>query len=360
MRILSIETSCDDTGVALLDISHTKEKFRIAVFKNLVASQKEHAKWGGVVPNIARNGHIKNLPILFKKIGKEKYDAIAVTVGPGLEPALWAGIEFAKKLSKELRVPLIGVNHLEGHLYSFLLSQKTGNMQYECGIKNIFPAISLIVSGGNTILVKMDSITKWNVLGETQDDAAGEALDKAARTLGLSYPGGPAIERLAHKGNPRAIAFPRPMIYHKNYDFSFAGLKTALFYYVRDIKKGVRVLQNKKRENAVALYLDIGQRVSRADIASSFQEAVVDVLARKTARAVKEYRAQSLFLSGGVAANTVLRKRLGDVSRETKAKLFVASHAFNTDNAAMIAVAGYMSTLNRKKYAIKADADLHL
>ena len=350
MKILAIETSCDDTGVALVDISHARGVFRVKVLKNLIASQaKEHRKWGGVVPNIAKREHAKNLPILMRKIfGKSQTpDSIAVTVGPGLEPALWTGITFAKQLSKYLRVPLIGVNHLEGHLFSFLLAKKTkiSNFQFLIS-KQTFPAIALIVSGGNTMLVKIDSLKKWKVLGETRDDAVGEAFDKVARMLKLPYPGGSAIEKLSKKGNPNAIQFPRPMLNQQNYNFSFAGLKTAVFYYLR-ANPSTRLR-------------------ARADVAASFQEAAIDVLVRKTVRAMKEYDARSLFLSGGVAANALLRSRLESeiqklsAIRHTPLTFLVAPHEFNTDNAAMIAVAGYMNLLRKKQYRLTANANIGL
>ena len=193
-----------------------------------------------MVPNLAKREHLKNLPVLFGRLRAKyprlKFDLITVTVGPGLEPALWTGITFAQSLAKEYRVPIVGANHLEGHLYSFLLSQKkTGGGAKGSGTqKNIFPAIALIVSGGHTILLKLESFSKWKRLGETRDDAAGEAFDKVARLLDLPYPGGPEVERLARTGNPHAIAFPRPMSQEKNYDFSFSGLKTSVLYYMRD------------------------------------------------------------------------------------------------------------------------------
>lgn len=333
MRILGIETSCDETAIALVDIVRTKHTFKIKVLKNFISSQiAVHRPFGGVVPNLAKREHALNLPILFKKLnlGKQKPDAIVVTVGPGLEPALWTGINFAKTISKELKIPLIGANHLEGHLYSFLLSQKVN-------LKKIFPAAALVVSGGHTILLRMDSLTKWKRLGETRDDAAGEAFDKVARMLKLSYPGGPEIERLAKNGNPKAILFPRPMIREKGFDFSFAGLKTSVFYYLRDT-----------------------QKYSASDVATSFQEAVVDVLVKKTMRAAKEFGAKSIFLSGGVASNALLRKCLRQESKKIGVQFLVPQIDFNTDNAVMIAVAGYMDLLRKKKYKIFANANINL
>jgi N6-L-threonylcarbamoyladenine synthase len=268
-----------------------------------------------------------------------KFDLITVTVGPGLEPALWTGITFAQSLAKEYRVPLVGANHLEGHLYSFLLSQKKsraggGRVGAQ---KNIFLAIALIVSGGHTILLKLDSFSKWKRLGETRDDAAGEAFDKVARLLGLQYPGGPEIERLARSGDPHAIAFPRPMLAEKNYDFSFSGLKTSVLYYMRDHKK-----------------------ISKADIAASFQEAALDVLVKKTIRAARESGARSVMLSGGVAANKALRSRLAREAKKIGCAFLVPDFKYNLDNGAMIGVAGYMAYLRKKRYKIEARGDMEI
>src|SRR3989344_2984847 len=279
MKILAIETSCDETAVALVNCKGTLRqaqgsKLRFKVLKNIVSSQiKIHRPFGGVVPTLAKREHIKNLPKIFKRLKIEQADLIAVTVGPGLEPALWAGIEFAKNLAREMKKPLIGANHMEGHLYS--------NVLKNIGID--FPAVALVVSGGHTILLHMTSLTKWKKLGETRDDAAGEAFDKVARLLGLPYPGGPEIQKLAAEGKP-VINFPRPILREKSYDFSFSGLKTAVLYYLRD--------------NPTA---------SKADVAASFQQAVIDVLVAKSVRAAREYGAESILLCGGVSANKALR-----------------------------------------------------
>src|SRR5258708_7213874 len=283
MKILAVETSCDETGIALLEATGGVRAPRFKVLTNLVASQiKIHRPFGGVVPNLAKREHLKNLPVLFKKLAAKhknlKPDLITATVGPGLEPALWTGIGFAKDLAKQYDIPLAGANHLEGHLYSFLLSGS---------VSNIFPAIALIVSGGHTILLRVESFSKWRRLGETRDDAAGEAFDKVARLLDLPYPGGPEIEKIAKHGDPAAIVFPRPMLHDKSYDFSFSGLKTSVLYYLRDHKKA-----------------------NKADVAASFQQAAFDVLVTKTIRAARESDARSVMLSGGVAANRGLRARL--------------------------------------------------
>jgi N6-L-threonylcarbamoyladenine synthase len=353
MKILAIETSCDETGIALLE-ARPGPSFK--VLENLVASQiKIHRPFGGVVPNLAKREHLKNLPILLGRLLKKlkagrrmlKPDLITITVGPGLEPALWTGIGFAKELAKKYRVPLVGANHLEGHLYSFLLSERSG------APKNIFPAIALIVSGGHTILLKMDSFTKWHRLGETRDDAAGEAFDKVARLLDLPYPGGPEVEKLAERQartkHPQGtIAFPRPMLHpapddpQAKHDFSFSGLKTAVLYYMRD-------------------HRDIGRSpAKKADIAASFQTAALDVLITKTIRAAREFSARSVMLSGGVAANKALRARLKKESEKIGCRFLVPDFKYNLDNAAMIGAAGYMAHRRKKKYKLAAQGNLEI
>lgn len=346
MRILAIETSCDDTSVALIGARGGFRNPHFKIFKNLVSSQiKIHRPYGGVVPMLAKREHAKNLPkILGRIMNKElrtkgkilipKIDLIAVTVGPGLDPALWTGIEFAQKLAKEMKKPLIGTNHLEGHLYSFLLTPKISNSK-------LFPAISLIVSGGHTILLVMQSLTKWKKIGETRDDAAGEAFDKVARLLDLPYPGGPEIEKLAKKGNPQAINFPRPMLNlpagGKNYDFSFSGLKTAVLYFLRD-----------------------NPGVVFADVAASFQQAAIDVLVGKTIRAAREFGAKSVFLAGGVAANKKLRGILKLETKKLGLNFSAPPFNLNTDNAVMIAAAAYMRHLSKRRLRLVSQPHLNL
>lgn len=364
MKILAIETSCDETALALLEASGGLRAPKFKILKNLVSSQIEvHRPWGGVVPNLAKREHIKNLPLVFKELmdegtrkpekrvrlglaaqsarfsGLRVPDLIAVTVGPGLEPALWAGIEFAKELKKNVfpKVPLLGANHLEGHLYSFLLEQKRVDSKIQMTNSKAFPAIALIVSGGHTVLLRVDSLVKWKKLGETRDDAVGEAFDKVAKMLGLPYPGGPEIQKLAAQGDSDAIKFPRPMIYDKNYDFSFSGLKTSVLYYLRDNPK-----------------------TDKADAAASFQKAAVDVLVAKAIRAAKEFKTKSIILSGGVAANMFLRKTLENAAKEIGQNFLVPPMNFNTDNAVMIAAAAYIQNLRKKKLAIRAQGNLNL
>ncbi len=338
MNILAIETSCDETALSIVECLGGLKHPQFKVLKNLINSQIEiHRPWGGVVPSLAKREHIANLPILLKELGLSKaakeIDAIAVTVGPGLEPALWAGVVFAQELSKRLKKPLLGANHMEGHMYSILLP--VGNGRKSDFLP--FPAVGLVVSGGHTILVKMDSFAKWTNLGETRDDAAGEAFDKVAKMLGLPYPGGPEIGKLALKGDPAAIKFPRPMLTDKNYEFSFSGIKTSVLYYLRDNKK-----------------------VNKTDIAASFQQAVMDVLVKKTMRAAREFSAQTVFICGGVAANKELRRQLGAECKKWGIAFTAPANEYNTDNAAMIAAAAYLAKLRKKTYKFVADSTLTL
>ena len=315
-------------------------------------------------------------------------DLLAVTVGPGLEPSLWTGVEFAKKLSAELKIPLVGVNHLEGHLYSFLLPQKTviTNIQYlipknkklplklveelpklEIGNWKLeFPAVALLVSGGHTILVVMKNLKTWKKIGETRDDAAGEAYDKVAKMMSLPYPGGPLIEKLAKKGNGKAIAFPRPMMREKNYEFSFSGLKTSVLYYLKSLVSHPERSEGSREESSVDSSVrqlsDFRMTAEQlSDVSASFQFAVIDVLTAKTIRAVREFGAKSVFLCGGVAANKTLRKELKKAANAAGAEFFAPDFEYNTDNAAMIAVAAYLQQKSRrKKYPLVADSGLTL
>lgn len=366
MKIFAVETSCDETSLALIDVknnfklnSNQLPKFR--VLKNLVSSQiKIHAPYGGVVPNLAKREHLKNLPILFKKISGanlddknakiknflKSIDLITVTSGPGLEPALWTGINFVLNLKNiykqnNLTPPkIIGSNHLLGHLYSFLFDSQIKTKKISS--LDIFPAIALIVSGGHTILLKVNDLLNYKKLGETLDDACGEAFDKVARMLNLGYPGGPLVEKLGNLGNPKAINFPRPMLNQKSYNFSFSGLKTSVLYYLRDHKN---VLNDEKL---------------KADVCASFEEAAFDVLIQKSKRAIKEFNAKSILLSGGVAANKLLRKKIKKMAKEEKVLFFAPPFIYNTDNAAMIAVAAYILFLKNKGFPLKARGDLNI
>ena len=365
MKILAIETSCDETSIALLEAKGGLRSPQFRVIENYVSSQiKVHRPFGGVVPNLAKREHLKNLPLILKKMEKKidlkkDVDALAVTIGPGLEPALWTGIAFAKNLAKEWKKPLLAVNHLKGHLYSFLLECPSSPCRLS-PVSKLFPAVALIVSGGHTILLKMDSLTKFKKLGETRDDAAGEAFDKIARLLNLPYPGGPEIEKAGRRGDPSAVNFPRPMLNAKNYDFSFAGLKTAVFYYLKQNKflpAGVKKISN-FRLNEPKNNLPLKRFVD--NVAASFEQAAIDVLVKKTIRAVQNNKAKNVFLSGGVAANKKLRKTFKKELDKINCGFIAPSRGFNTDNAAIIAVAAYISYLQKEKKRIYARANISL
>jgi N6-L-threonylcarbamoyladenine synthase len=335
MIILGIETSCDDTGISILEVSGSKFK----VLANFVSSQvKLHKKYGGVYPTLAKREHRKNLPFLLKKalskVKNQKIDLVAVTVGPGLEPCLWEGINFAKKFAKERNLFIVPVNHIEAHILINFLKLKAEGPK----MKVFFPAICLVVSGGHTTLFLMKKIGDYKLLGQTRDDAAGECLDKVARLLGLGYPGGPAIERFAKyeiQDTRYEIKLPRPMIGHKNYDFSFAGLKTAVLY---DFKKRPEKIRKSKTYKIL--------------ISKETQQAIIDVLIAKTFRAKKEFGAKSIFLGGGVTANKELRKNFLKKAKREKCKIFIPEKNFCLDNGLMIALTGY---LKREKKTKKFD-----
>lgn len=339
LTILAIETSCDETAIAVVKARGGFQHPRFEILANIVASQvKLHAKWGGVVPNLAKREHIKNLPIVLARALKKarithpekKLDAIAVTAGPGLEPALWTGITCAKNLAEQWNLPGIAVNHMEGHITAVVLPKsKIKNKKSKLPIQ--FPALALLVSGGHTELVLIKQWLDYTVIGSTLDDAAGEAFDKVARMLDLGYPGGPHISRLARTGSRMAFPFPRPMIHTKNFDFSFSGLKTAVLYTLRELKEKKAVIK-------------------KEDIAASFENAVVDVLVKKTLRAIQETNARSLILGGGVAANTYLRAHIvRDVQRSLpQCKIFLPAPQLTTDNAAMIGAAAYFHVLKKQ------------
>jgi N6-L-threonylcarbamoyladenine synthase len=312
-RILGIETSCDETAAAV--VVDGRE-----VLSSVVSSQVDlHARFGGVVPEIASRAHVELLtPVIARSlveagIDDDHVDAVAATVGPGLIGALLVGVSAAKTLALVWGVPFVAVNHLEAHLYAALLEEPELEL----------PVIVLLVSGGHTLLVLMEGHGRYRILGSTIDDAAGEAFDKVARYLGLGYPGGPAIDHIAMEGDPGAIAFPRAIL-DDGYDFSFSGLKTAVVNHVRKHPE-----------------------VGTADVAASFQEAVVDVLVTKARRAAKDHGARGLCLAGGVAANSQLRERVLDACMADGLHPFLPSRSMCTDNAAMVAAAGW--------YRLRAD-----
>lgn len=295
-RILAIETSCDETAAAVLEVANGKQWPMVKTLSSVVKSQISlHKKMGGVVPEAAARAHVKNiLPVVQKSLTSSllpltSIDYIAITSGPGLIPSLIVGVEFARALSFATGKPMIPVNHMLGHLYSPLGKYPVDSKQYT----GLFPMISLIVSGGHTMIVLMKNVKDYKVLGQTVDDAAGEAFDKVAKLLKLPYPGGPEVSKLAEKGSPDFI-FPRPMIHDKNYNFSFSGLKTAVLYKAQSLNPNPSTLSPKQK----------------ADICKAFQDAAVDVLVTKTMRAAKEFGAKSISLSGGVAANEALRGAL--------------------------------------------------
>lgn len=446
MRLLAIETSCDETAIAIVEYNNSRGLTRIntrtntdefqrqsaparrslgeggsslrksAFFKvlaNLVSSQvKIHEKFGGVVPNLTRREHEKNLvPILIKALKEaglygimnnesriirpktiihnskfmipnilereivlqEKFikyvlphkkpniDVIAVTYGPGLAPALWTGVNFAKALSALWQIPLIPVNHMEGHIFSALLRREdsdkrhaTSNIENASGYSPArlasqceagrlvairYPAIALLVSGGHTELHLIKKLGSYRRLGETLDDAAGEAFDKVAKMMNLGYPGGPEISKQAKYGNPHAIQFPRPMLKTNNFDFSFSGLKTSVLYYLRDHKN-----------------------FSIPDVAASFEEAAVEVLIEKTLHAAKKYKAKTILIGGGVAANKKLRAALQDkITQELPTVKFLTPQLAQTgDNALMIALAAGFGSKKKTPKKIGAEPGLRL
>jgi len=380
MKILAIETSCDDTCVAVIEAKKGKSP-RFNILSNIISSQIEiHKQYGGVYPSMAKREHqrnlvpvlkkaikagdknfvearllqeedwlprnagiyktvekilereevlLKELKIFLKKYQKPDIDAIAITNGPGLDPCLWVGVNLAKALSYFWDIPIVPVNHIEAHiLVNWLLLEKN--------IKK-FPAICLVVSGGHTQLILMEEIGKYKILGETRDDAAGECFDKTAKILGLDYPGGPIISAMAIKSRKEqrkiGIKLPRPMLNQKNYDFSFSGLKTAVLYSFKSTSKSTRT--SKK-------YI--------IEMCSEIQQAIIDVLVAKTIRASKEYNAKTIILGGGVASNKELRKQLGKAIKQQlpKTNYLKPTIKLCSDNAVMVGVAGYFRFLKGK------------
>jgi N6-L-threonylcarbamoyladenine synthase len=307
VKILGIETSCDETAAAVVEDAQR-------VLSSVVSSQVDlHARYGGVVPEVASRAHVELLtPVVAQALVEAglddvHVDAVGATVGPGLIGALLVGVSAAKALALVWDVPFVAVNHLDAHLYAGFLEDPHLEL----------PVVVLLVSGGHTMLVLMEGHGRYRLLGSTLDDAAGEAFDKVARYLGLSYPGGPAIDHEAMSGDPKAIAFPRALL-AEGYDFSFSGLKTSVVNHVRR-----------------------NPQVTTADVAASFQQAVVDVLVTKARRAVAEHGAKGLVLAGGVAANSQLREAVLDACMADGVHPFLPSHAMCTDNAAMVAAAAW-------------------
>lgn len=390
-KILAIETSCDETAISIIEVKKSFfGPYQFSILSNIVATQVElHAKYGGVFPAMAKREHAKNIVPLFIEAMNEAglvsnsekdtdlsrikeilqredalfemfekdiaglenpgFDAIAVTNGPGLEPTLWVGICFAKALGQLWNIPVVPTNHMEGHIVSFL-PQKENN-DFELRIPNLkFPLVSLLVSGGHTEIVLVKGLGKYKIVGRTRDDAVGEAFDKVARVLGLPYPGGPEVSRLARahreSGLSDEIKFPRPMIHSKDFDFSYSGLKTAVRYYVE--------------ENPIK------DEVDKQKVARAFEDAAIECLVEKTFKAIKKYKPKRLIVGGGVSANTYLRNEL--ISRLQKNKINIPVEFprsdMTGDNALMIGIAGALHFMRNKKSAtsikLVADGNLEL
>jgi N6-L-threonylcarbamoyladenine synthase len=377
--ILAIETSCDETSIAVLKVMGDKKEPHFEILSNIVSSQiTVHAPWGGVVPNLAKREHERNLvPVLLRALKEAKLeisnsklliskknitsilereaelreqflknilplaapkiDAIAVTHGPGLEPALWVGINFAKALAHLWQKPLIPVNHMEGHVFSALIRGK------EFSISNLqFPMLALLISGGHTELVLIKKLLQYKYLGGTRDDAVGEAFDKVAKMLGLGYPGGPLISKFATQSkilNQKSeIILPRPMLHSPDLDFSFSGLKTSVLYKLKELGK-----------ISVA---------TRNAFCKEFENAAIDVLVVKTIRAAEKFKPKTIILGGGVSANSALRDRLLETvpQKLPEVKLILPEIKYTGDNAAMIAVAAYFNLKKTKKSAARITA----
>ncbi len=325
MRVLGIETSCDETGVAVCDSEGG------VLADNLHSQVALHARFGGVVPELASRDHIaKLLPLIEKTLDEAgvdgAVDGIAYTAGPGLVGALLVGASVAQGLALAWGVPVIGVHHMEGHLLAPMLEPGPPP----------FPFVALLVSGGHTMLVAVEGLGRYRLLGETRDDAAGEAFDKTAKILGLGYPGGPALARLAQQGQPGVFQFPRPMLNRPGLDFSFSGLKTAALYAARD-HLGHPALGDEDEEVAGQEQMQI-----RADIARGFEDAVVDTLVAKCLRALDESGMRRLVVAGGVGANRRLRETLSARARDDGAKVYYPRPEYCTDNGVMIAHIGLL------------------
>ena len=394
MKILSIETSCDDTGISILEVKNGPKNPSFRVLANGLSSQtKIHSPYGGVFPALAKREHIKNLPILLEKILKKAFlnkcskqnlvhksntrqdlvlkdiDLITVTYGPGLEPALWTGIVFAKELGEKYNIPIMPVNHMEGHIFSVFAKDKGEftipllRKSFGGQAKIKFPILSLLVSGGHTELVLMKDWNKYEIIGETLDDAVGEAFDKVARMLELPYPGGPEISKLAEEERKQKVghsvlksiaqadepsiairqqanmrgfqntmpnfSLPRPMIYSKNFNFSFSGLKTAVLYLIRDLKKqDLNILTNIEIKKEIAL---------------EFENAAIETLVYKTKKAIEKYSVKTLIVAGGVSANKHLKKEIQKLPKQGFGNLNILfpNKKLTGDNSIMIGVAGY-------------------
>ncbi|HTP12965.1 MAG TPA: tRNA (adenosine(37)-N6)-threonylcarbamoyltransferase complex transferase subunit TsaD [Bacteroidota bacterium] len=336
MVILGIETSCDETSAAIVRDG--------LLLSNVTTVQLVHAKFGGVVPELASRAHQKLIvpsvdeALRRAGIGKSEIDAVAAVYGPGLIGSILVGLSFGKALAYGLGIPFIGVDHMEGHIFSNLLEDPRPS----------FPFLNMTVSGGHTQLVLVKKPFEYEILGDTIDDAAGEAFDKVAKMLGIGYPGGPLIDQYAAAGNPRAIDFPRPFLSENSFEFSFSGLKTSVLYHLKKI--GFRADEGEKNNRGLA------------DICASFQAAVIDVLIHKLVRAAKTYHIKDVAIAGGVSANSELRRRAAEAAAGEKLRLFIPRFEFCTDNGAMIAMVGYqkMQEGHRSDLELTAEPALSL
>ncbi len=331
--ILGIESSCDDTSVAVSRNAH--------ILSNVTASQQVHQQWGGVVPELASRAHQQNIvPVMHQalqlaNITPKQLNAIAFTRGPGLMGSLLVGGSFARGMALSLNIPLIGVNHMEAHVLAHMIEQENKPVPS-------FPFICLTVSGGHTQIVQVHSPTHMEILGETTDDAVGEAFDKAAKVMGLPYPGGPVIDTLAQKGNPQAFTFGKPRI--PNLDYSFSGLKTSFLYLIqKNAKENPNFIEERKE-----------------DLAASYQKTLIDVLLDKLRLALLQTGIKNVAVAGGVSANSGLRSALLSLGKTMNVNVFLPDFQYTTDNGAMIAVAGYYQYLHtqNKKFATEITARL--
>lgn len=319
--ILGIESSCDDTSAAIIKDG--------VLLSNVIASQKVHEEYGGVVPELASRAHQQNIvPVVseaIKQAGikKEDISAIAFTRGPGLLGSLLVGTSFAKGLALSLNIPLLDVNHLHGHVLSHFVKENEDSIVPE------FPYLCLLISGGNSQIIKVNSPSDMEILGQTIDDAAGEAFDKCAKVMGLAYPGGPIIDNLASQGDPNKFKFSKPHI--KGLDYSFSGLKTSFLYTLRD---ALKVNPNFIEEN-------------KADLAASLQKTIIDILMDKFTKAIKQTGISTVAIGGGVSANSGVRNAVEEYCKRRAIKAFIPKRIFTTDNAAMIAIAGYFKYLEK-------------